>query len=65
MTNQIFLTSEIGCSNFELKKMPKDYSWNIKIYNSDINKAYEQAKTIDQRALTDFKITDDNKETKT
>lgn len=62
MTNQIFLTSEIGCSSFELRKMSKGYNWNVKIYHSDINKAYEMAKAVDQRALTDFKTTDEEKE---
>ena len=62
MTNQFFLTSEIGCSSFELRKMSKGYAWNIKIYNSNIEEAYNQAKKIDSQALTDYTSTDENKE---
>ncbi|MCJ7571839.1 MAG: hypothetical protein MUO82_08190 [Candidatus Thermoplasmatota archaeon] len=61
MANQIILTSELGCSSFELRKMSKGYNWSIKIYNTDINQAYEMAKIVDQRALADFKSADDDK----
>lgn len=58
MNNQILLTSEIGCSSFELRKLSKGYCWSIKIYNTNIEKAYDQAKTIDTNARKDYGIED-------
>ena len=52
--NQIFLANEIGCSSFELKKTTKGYTWNIKIYNQNIQEGYEKAKEIDQQANKDY-----------
>jgi len=54
MDNQIILASDIGCSSFELKKTTRGYSWNIKVYHSDIQKSYDTAKQINQQASQDF-----------
>ena len=56
MDNQIVLSSEMGCSSFELKKTTKGYTWNIKIYNTDIQKGYDTAKQIDKQARKDYDI---------
>ncbi len=54
MENQILLSSEIGCSSFELKKTSRGYSWNIKVYHSDIQKGFEIARTIDQQSREEY-----------
>ena len=54
MTNSILLANEIGCSSFELRKTTKGYTWNIKVYTSDILKGYELAKEVDQQAKIDY-----------
>jgi len=56
MDNQIVLTNDIGCSSFELKKTTKGYTWNIKVYNTDIQKGYDIAKEIDQQANKDYGV---------
>ena len=63
MDNQIILSSEMGCSSFELKKTTKGYNWNIKIYNTDIQKGYDTAKSIDKQAREDYGISEGTKET--
>ena len=62
MSNQILLVNEIGCSSFELRKMSKGYSWTIKIYHNDIEKAYQLSKEIDFKAQTDFGTSGDTPE---
>ena len=59
MDNQIVLTNDIGCSSFELKKTTKGYTWNIKIYNTNIEQAYGTAKTIDEQAQKDYGVKDE------
>ena len=59
MDNQIVLTNDIGCSSFELKKTTKGYTWNIKVYNTDIQKGYDTAKMIDQQANKDYGVTNE------
>jgi hypothetical protein len=54
--NQIILSNDIGCSSFELKRTTRGYTWNIKIYNTDIQKGYDTAKEIDQKARKDYDI---------
>ena len=54
MDNQIVLSSDMGCSSFELKKTSRGYSWNIKVYHSDIQKSYDIAKEINHQASQDF-----------
>jgi len=63
MDNQILLTNDIGCSSFELKKTTKGYNWNIKIYNTDIQKGYDTAKNIDQQARNDYGISEETTKT--
>jgi hypothetical protein len=62
MTNTILLSSEIGCSSFGLKKTTRGYTWSIKVYNSDIKTAYDQAKTIDTQAAQDYQIAESDGE---
>jgi len=56
MNNSILVANEIGCSSFELKKTSRGYSWNIKVYSSDIQKGYELAKQVDQQAKIDYEV---------
>ena len=56
MDNQIVLSNDIGCSSFELKKTTKGYTWNIKIYDTNIQQAFDVAKEIDEKARKDYVI---------
>ena len=56
MDNQLVLSSDLGCSSFELKRTTKGYTWNIKIYNADIQRGYDTAKGIDQQARKDYDV---------
>jgi len=54
MTNPIIMTNDAGCSSFELRKTTRGYTWNIKIYHSDIKEGYQLAKQIDHQATNDY-----------
>ena len=62
MDNHIILANDVGCSSFELKKTTRGYTWNIKVYNTDIQKSYDVAKKIDLQASEDFGISPADKE---
>jgi hypothetical protein len=41
-------------SSFRLTRNTKGYSWEIKVYDKDINKAYEQIQQMNEKAWTDY-----------